>query len=162
VDENDVDVPPGEVGELLISGPGHEGIPQPTGSYRYHPEGGWLHTGDLARQDEDGYTYIVDRKKEMIIRGGYNVYPREIEEVFYSHPNVVDVAVLGLPNVDLGEEVGAAVVLRPGAETTPEELRQYVKERVAPYKYPRVIKLVEELPRNASGKVLKREISLVG
>ena len=98
----------------------------------------------------------------MIIRGGYNVYPREIEEVFYSHPNVVDVAVLGLPNVDLGEEVGAAVVLRPGAETTPEELRQYVKERVAPYKYPRVIKLVEELPRNASGKVLKREISLDG
>jgi long-chain acyl-CoA synthetase len=104
----------------------------------------------------------VDRKKEMIIRGGYNVYPREIEEVFYSHPNVVEVAVLGLPNADLGEEVAAAVVLRPGAETTPEELRQYVKERVAPYKYPRVIKLVEELPRNSSGKVLKREISLDG
>jgi long-chain acyl-CoA synthetase len=163
VDENDVDVPPGEVGELLISGPGvmKEYLNQPEATATTL-RGGWLHTGDLARQDEDGYTYIVDRKKEMIIRGGYNVYPREIEEVFYSHPNVVDVAVLGLPNVDLGEEVGAAVVLRPGAETTPEELRQYVKERVAPYKYPRVIKLVEELPRNASGKVLKREISLVG
>jgi long-chain acyl-CoA synthetase len=161
VDENDEDVPHGEVGELLISGPGvmKEYLNQPEATATTL-RGGWLHTGDLARQDEDGYTYIVDRKKEMIIRGGYNVYPREIEEVFYSHPNVIEVAVLGLPNADLGEEVAAAVVLRPGAETTPEELRQYVKERVAPYKYPRVIKLVDELPRNSSGKVLKREISL--
>jgi long-chain acyl-CoA synthetase len=163
VDKNDEDVPPGEVGELIIIGPGvmKEYLNQPEATATTL-RGGWLHTGDLARQDEDGYTYIVDRKKEMIIRGGYNVYPREIEEVFYSHPNVVEVAVLGFPDADLGEEVAAAVVLRPGAATTPEELRQYVKERVAPYKYPRVIKLVEELPRNSSGKVLKREISLDG
>ena len=122
--------------------------------------GGWLHTGDLARRDEDGYTYIVDRKKEMINRGGYSVYPREIEEVFYTHPGVVEVAVFGIFHADLGEEVAAAVVLRPGDRTTPEELREYIKERVAPYKYPRVIKLVDDLPKSPSGKILKREISL--
>jgi long-chain acyl-CoA synthetase len=96
----------------------------------------------------------------MIIRGGYNVYPREIEEVLYEHPAVMEVAVLGVPDPDLGEEVAAAVVLRPKTETTAEELRRFVKERVAAYKYPRVIKFVYELPRNSSGKVLKREISL--
>ena len=122
--------------------------------------GGWLHTGDLARMDEDGYIYIVDRKKEMIIRGGYNVYPREIEEVLYQHPDVLEGAVIGVPHADLGEEVAAAVVLRPGVKTSPDELRQYVKDRVAPYKYPRIIKFVTELPKTSTGKILKREISL--
>ncbi|MEW6555263.1 MAG: long-chain fatty acid--CoA ligase [Actinomycetota bacterium] len=160
VDDDDNDVPPGEVGELIVSGPGvmKEYLNQPEAT-EATLRGGWLHTGDLALQDEDGYFFIVDRKKEMIIRGGYNVYPREVEEVFYSHPAVLEAAVLGIPHADLGEEVGAAVVLRPGAEASPDELRRFVKERVAPYKYPRVIRIVGELPRNSAGKVLKREIS---
>ena len=108
--------------------------------------------------DEDRYIYIVDRKKEMIIRGGYNVYPREIEEILYTHPDVVEAAVVGVPHLDLGEEVAAAVVLRQGACATPEELSQFVKERVAPYKYPRRIQLVKELPRSQTGKILKRSI----
>ena len=120
--------------------------------------GGWLHTGDLARRDEDGYIYIVDRKKEMIIRGGYNVYPREIEEILYTYPDVVEAAVMGIPHIDLGEEVAAVVVIRKGAFVTPEELSQFVKERVAPYKYPRRIRVVEELPKSHTGKILKRTI----
>ena len=120
--------------------------------------GGWLHTGDLARMDKDGYIYIVDRKKDLIIRGGYNIYPREIEEVLYAHKDVSEAAVLGIPHDDLGEEVAAVIVLRPGAEVTADELRQYVKEQVAPYKYPRVIKFEEELPKTAAGKILKRAI----
>ena len=118
--------------------------------------GGWLHTGDLARTDKEAYIYIVDRKKDMIIRGGYNVYPREVEEIFYTHPDVVEAAVVGVPHPDLGEEVAAAVVLRQGTRTTTEELRQFVKERVAPYKYPRRIRLVKELPKSQTGKVLRK------
>ena len=161
VDDNDNDMTPGDVGELIIRGPGvmKEYLNQPEATATTL-RGGWLHTGDLARRDKDGYTYIVDRKKELIIRGGYNVYPREIEEVFYEHPAVMEVAVLGMPHPDLGEEVAAAVVLRPGAEATADELRGFMRERVAPYKYPRVIKLVDELPKSSSGKILKREIEL--
>ncbi len=120
VDDADNDVVPGEIGELIIAGPGvmKEYLNQPDATTATL-KGGWLHTGDLALQDEDGYFFIVDRKKEMIIRGGYNVYPREVEEVFYAHPAVLEVAVLGLPHADLGEEVAAAVVLRPGAEASP-------------------------------------------
>ncbi len=159
VNDQDEDVPTGGVGELIVRGPGV------MKGYHNQPEataetirGGWLYTGDLARQDEDGYLYIVDRKKDMIIRGGYNVYPREIEEILYTHPEVMEAAVLGIPDPDLGEEVAAAVVLRPGAQTTPEELRQFVKEQVAPYKYPRRIFLVGELPKGPTGKILKRSI----
>ena len=119
---------------------------------------GWFHSGDLARVDDDGYYFIVDRKKELIIRGGYNVYPREIEEVLYEHPAVRECAVIGLPHAVLGEEVGAAVALKPGADTTPEELRAYVKSQVAAYKYPRHVWLVDALPKGATGKILKREI----
>jgi long-chain acyl-CoA synthetase len=106
--------------------------------------------------DEERYIYIVDRKKDMIIRGGYNVYPREIEEILYTHPDVVEAAVVGVSHPDLGEEVSAVVVLRQGTRTTPEELRQFVKERVAPHKYPRRIRLVKELPKSQTGKVLKK------
>jgi long-chain acyl-CoA synthetase len=120
--------------------------------------GGWFHTGDIAKVDEDGYFFIVDRKKELIIRGGYNVYPREIEEVIYSHPAVREAAVVGVPHDDLGEEVGAAVALRDGEDVSPDDLRAYVKERVAAYKYPRAIWLVDELPKGPTGKILKREI----
>jgi long-chain acyl-CoA synthetase len=101
---------------------------------------------------------IVDRKKDMIIRGGYNVYPREIEEVLYEHPAVAEAAVIGLPHPALGEEVGAAVTLKPGADATAEELRDYVKAQVAAYKYPRKVWIVDELPKGPTGKILKREI----
>jgi long-chain acyl-CoA synthetase len=120
---------------------------------------GWLRSGDLARQDEDGYFYIVDRKKDMIIRGGYNVYPREIEEVLHEHPAVALAAVVGVAHPHLGEEIAAAVVLRPGAHATPDELREFVKDRVAAYKYPREVWLVDKLPTGPSGKILKREIT---
>jgi long-chain acyl-CoA synthetase len=119
---------------------------------------GWFRTGDLARQDDDGYFFIVDRKKDLIIRGGYNVYPREVEEVLYEHPAVAETAVVGVPHPTHGEEVGAAVVLRPGAEATPAELRAFCKERVAAYKYPRHVWLEAALPKTATGKLLRREV----
>jgi len=159
VNDQDEDVPIGEVGELIIRGPGvMKGYFNQPGATAETLRGGWLHTGDLARMDEGRYIYIVDRKKEMIIRGGYNVYPREIEEILYTHPDVVEAAVVGVPHPDLGEEVAAAVVLRQGACSTSEGLRQFVKERVAPHKYPRRIQLMKELPKSHTGKILKRAI----
>lgn len=119
---------------------------------------GWLHTGDLGRVDQDGYLWIVGRKRDVIIRGGCNVYPREVEDVLYEHPDVADATVVGIPDPDLGEEVGAAVVLRPGARATAEELRAYVKARLAAYKYPRKVWLADALPKGPTGKILKREI----
>jgi len=161
VNDRDEDVPMGAVGELIVLGPGvmkgYLNQPEATAEVL---RGGWLHTGDLARMDEDGYIYIVDRKKEMIIRGGYNVYPREIEEILYTHPDVIEAAVVGVPHHDLGEEVAAMVVLRKGASATSEELKQFVKERVAPYKYPRRVDLVNELPKGHTGKILKRDLRL--
>jgi long-chain acyl-CoA synthetase len=121
------------------------------------PEG-WLSTGDLGRLDEDGDLFIVDRKKEMIIRGGYSVYPREVEEVLYEHPAVLEAAVVGVPHETLGEDVAALVVVR--ATVSPDELQRWAKERVAAYKYPRHVVLVDELPKGPTGKILKREISL--
>jgi long-chain acyl-CoA synthetase len=160
VDERDRDVKRGEVGELIVRGPGvMKGYLHQTEATEETLRGGWLHTGDLARQDEEGYIYIVDRKKDMVIRGGYNVYPREVEEILYTHPAVSEAAVLGVPHSDLGEEVAALVVLRPGTNATSEEIRAFVKERVAPYKYPRLLKLVKELPKSVTGKILKRAIS---
>ncbi|MFE8949473.1 long-chain fatty acid--CoA ligase [Streptomyces sp. NPDC007856] len=120
---------------------------------------GWLRTGDLARVDADGYYYIVDRKKDLIIRGGYNVYPREIEEVLYEHPAVAEAAVIGMPHVTLGEEVAAVVALRHGSAAGPDELREFVRERVAAYKYPREVWLVDALPKGPTGKILKRQIT---
>ncbi|MFH8800883.1 long-chain fatty acid--CoA ligase [Streptomyces sp. NPDC017936] len=160
LDDRGQDVGAGEIGELAVRGPnlmkGYWNRPQETAAAV--PDG-WLRTGDLARRDEDGYLYIVDRKKDMIIRGGYNVYPREIEEVLHEHPAVALAAVVGVPHEQLGEEIAAAVVLRPGAAATVEELRQYVKDRVAAYKYPRAVWLMDALPMGPSGKILKREIS---
>ncbi|MGW2485784.1 long-chain-fatty-acid--CoA ligase [Streptomyces sp. NPDC001606] len=161
LDDTGRDVAPGEVGELAVRGPnlmkGYWNLPAETAEAV--PDG-WLRTGDLARQDEDGYLFIVDRKKDLIIRGGYNVYPREIEEVLHEHPAVALAAVLGVPDARLGEEVAAAVVLRPGAQAEPEELREFVRERVAAYKYPRRVWLTEALPLGPSGKILKREITV--
>jgi long-chain acyl-CoA synthetase len=159
VDEEDHEVPQGEVGEIIISGPnvmkGYWQRPEATAEAI---SDGWFHTGDLARVDEDGYFFIVDRKKDLVIRGGYNVYPREIEEVLYEHPAVAEAAVIGLPHPSLGEEVGAAVALKPGAAVTPEELRDYVKGQVAAYKYPRHVWIVDALPKGPTGKIVKREI----
>jgi long-chain acyl-CoA synthetase len=161
VDEAGNDVSPGDVGEIAIRGDnvmaGYWNRPEETAETV--PDG-WLRSGDLARQDEDGYFFIVDRKKDVIIRGGYNVYPREIEEVLYEHPDVLEAAVLGLPHAHLGEEVAAAVVLTPGGRATEDELRSFVKARVAPYKYPREIRIVPSLPKGSTGKILKREIQL--
>jgi long-chain acyl-CoA synthetase len=119
---------------------------------------GWFRTGDVGRVDEDGYYFIVDRKKEMIIRGGFNIYPREIEEVLHEHPAVMETAVVGIPHDDLGEDVGAAVVLKPGEHADTEEIKQFVKARVAAYKYPRLVWFEDELPKGPTGKILRREI----
>ena len=159
VDDQDHELPQGEVGEIVISGhnvmKGYWKRPDATAETIVD---GWLHTGDLARVDEDGYFFIVDRKKDLIIRSGYNVYPREIEEVLYEHPEVREAAVVGVPHDEYGEEIGAAVSLTDGAQVTTEELRDYVRERVAAYKYPRDVWIVDDLPKGPTGKILKREI----
>jgi len=121
---------------------------------------GWLSTGDVGRLDDDGYLYLVDRKKEIVIRGGYNVYPREVEEVLYAHPDVLEAAVVGVPHDTLGEEVAAVVALRPGSTLEAESLKAWARERVAAYKYPRTIVVVDELPKGPTGKILKRAIRL--
>jgi long-chain acyl-CoA synthetase len=159
VDEGGEEVATGEIGEILIKG--HNVMK----GYWERPEAtaeairdGWFATGDLAKVDDDGYFFIVDRKKELIIRGGYNVYPREVEEVLYEHPAVLEAAVVGIPHDDLGEEVGAAVALKAGESVDVEELKAFVKAQVAGYKYPRRVWLVDELPKGPTGKILKREI----
>jgi long-chain acyl-CoA synthetase len=161
VDLDGVEVPQGQTGEIQIRGhnvmKGYWNLPEATTATI--TADGWLNTGDVGRVDEDGYFYIVDRTKDMIIRGGYNVYPREIEEVFYEHPEVAEAAVVGIPHDSLGEEVGAAVALKKDATVTSEELRDYVKARVAAYKYPRQVWLVDELPKGPTGKVQKRDIT---
>jgi long-chain acyl-CoA synthetase len=159
VDDDDNDVPQGEVGEIVIRGhnvmKGYWNKPDETGDTL---RDGWLHTGDMAKIDEDGYFFIVDRKKDLIIRGGYNVYPREIEEVLYEHPAVREAAVIGIADDKLGEEVGAAVALKDGEDASAQELRDFVKEQVAAYKYPRRVWFVDDLPKGPTGKILKREI----
>jgi long-chain acyl-CoA synthetase len=161
VDEDGNDVEQGEVGEIAIHGPNVM-----KGYWRKHDatqeaiKDGWFHTGDMAKVDDDGYFFIVDRKKELIIRGGYNVYPREVEEVLYEHPAVLEAAVVGVPDDKMGEEIGAAVVLKPGEDVSVEELRDYVKGEVASYKYPRRVWIVDELPKGPTGKILKREVKV--
>ncbi len=163
VDEDDNEVPRGEVGEIVIRGhnimKGYWNKPEATAEAI---RDGWFHSGDMGRQDEDGYFYVVDRKKDMIIRGGYNVYPREVEELLYEHPAIREAAVVGVPHPEWGEEVGAAVVLEPGAEVAPEEISAWVRERIAAYKYPRVVWFLEDLPKGPTGKVLKRRIEPPG
>jgi long-chain acyl-CoA synthetase len=159
VGEDGNEVAQGEVGEIVIKGHnvmnGYWNRPDATTETI---EDGWFHSGDMATVDEDGYFFIVDRKKDMIIRGGYNVYPREIEEVLYEHPAVREAAVVGMPHDEFGEEVGAAVTLKEGSQASAEELRNFVKDQVAAYKYPREIWFVHELPKGPTGKILKREI----
>src|SRR5699024_6970559 len=150
---------PDEVGELWISGPvvmkGYWNRPEETAQTLID---GWLRTGDLGRLDEDGFVYIVDRSKDMIIRGGYNVYPREVEEVLYENPDITEVAVLGVPDSYYGEEVAAVVSLRAGATLDTEELRRWAKERLSAYKVPHLVRFVTELPKGPTGKILKRAV----
>jgi long-chain acyl-CoA synthetase len=161
VDDDGNEVAPGEVGEIVIKGhnvmKGYWRKPEETGDAI---RDGWFHSGDMAKVDEDGYFFIVDRKKELIIRGGYNVYPREIEEVLYEHPAVREAAVIGVPDDAMGEEVGAAVVLKDGESVEASDLQAHVKGEVAAYKYPRKIWFVDELPKGPTGKILKREIKM--
>jgi long-chain acyl-CoA synthetase len=161
-DDDGNEVAQGEVGEIVIRG--HNIMKgywnRDDANKEAITEEGWFRTGDMAKVDEDGYFFIVDRKKDLIIRGGYNVYPREIEEVLYEHPAIQEAAVVGVPHDELGEEVGAAVVLKEGESVEAEELKSYVKEQVAAYKYPRRIWFVDELPKGPTGKILKREIEV--
>jgi fatty-acyl-CoA synthase len=156
VDENDRDVSTGQVGELVIRGPnvfvGYWGLPEATAeAFR----GGWFHTGDLGRMDAEGFITLVDRKKEMIITGGENVYPIEVEQVLYRHPSVREVAVVGVPHAKWGETPIAVVALNDGAQVTGEERIGYARERLSHFKCPTRVEYVAELPRNATSKVLK-------
>ena len=170
VDADGTDVPVGEVGEIVIAGhnimKGYWHQPEATAGAMMKGEGeaggDWFRTGDLARVDEDGYFYIVDRKKDVIIRGGYNVYPREVEEVLYEHPAVAEAAVVGIPHDELGEEIGAAVKLKPGETVTADQLIAFARDRIAPYKYPRNVWLVPGLPKGPTGKILRREVHSPG
>ncbi|MCL6448353.1 MAG: long-chain fatty acid--CoA ligase [Armatimonadetes bacterium] len=159
VDKNNREVKPGEVGEIIVRGPGvfkgYWEMPEATAEAF---TGDWFHTGDLGKADEDGYIYIVDRKKDMLICGGYNVYPREVEEVLYTHPAVLEAAVLGVPDPIKGEIPKAFIVLKPDAVADETEIITYCKERLAAYKAPRAVEFRKELPKSATGKILKREL----
>jgi fatty-acyl-CoA synthase len=156
VDDQDRDVPTGEVGELICRGPNvMKGYYKDEEATRKALRGGWLHTGDLAKMDEEGFIYIVDRKKDMIVSGGENIYPREIEEILYSHPKIEDTAIIGVPDSIWGESVRAVIVLKKGETMTEEEVIEYCKSHLASYKKPKSVEFVESLPRNPSGKVLK-------
>jgi long-chain acyl-CoA synthetase len=161
VDGQDQELPTGQehVGEIVLRGhnvmKGYRGRPEATAEAM---RGGWFHTGDLGYRDEDDFVFIVDRKKDLVIRGGFNVYPREIEEVLNEHPAVLEAAVIGRPDDRLGEEVVAFISLRPGASAEPHEVIAFCKERMAAYKYPREVTVLDDLPKGPSGKVLKTEL----
>ncbi|MFA8438435.1 class I adenylate-forming enzyme family protein [Pueribacillus sp. YX66] len=159
VDEDGNRLPPNEVGELIVSGPnvlkGYYGKPEET---KKALRDGWLHTGDMARIDEEGYLFIVDRKKDLIIRGGFNVYPRDLEELLMTHPDVAEAGVVGVPSPRMGEEVVAYVVKRKGSMITEEDLKQFCQDKLAKYKTPRFIKIVGYMPRNLIGKIDKKKL----
>ncbi|MBB3036257.1 long-chain-fatty-acid--CoA ligase [Hoyosella altamirensis] len=150
---------PGELGEICVRGEnvmkGYLGRPTATAEAFID---GWFRTGDIGKTDDDGYFYIVDRKKSLIIRGGYNIYPREVEEVLYEHPDIVEAAVIGIPHPTLGEEVGAAIAVRPGTTVETAAISEFVKARLAAYKYPRHVWVLDELPKGPTGKILRREV----
>ncbi|MFD1848767.1 class I adenylate-forming enzyme family protein [Oceanobacillus bengalensis] len=159
VDEEGIELPPGEVGELLVQGdnvtPGYFRNEEAT---RAGLKDGWLHTGDMAKIDEDGYLFIVDRKKDLIIRGGFNIYPRDLEELLAKHEAVSEVAVIGVPSESMGEEILACVVKKEGVDISEEELIKYCQVHLAKYKTPRQVVFVDELPRNGVGKILKMHL----
>ncbi len=151
--------PCGEIGELLVRGPqvmqGYWKLPQETADTLRE---GWLYTGDIARMDEEGYVFVVDRKKDMFISCGYNVYPREIDEVLYEHPKVLDAVAIGVPDLYRGEMVKAFIVIKPGEDLTEEEVIQFSKVRLAPYKVPRSVEFRQSLPKSMVGKVFRKEL----
>jgi len=157
--EDGAELPPGEVGEIVTSGPqvvpGYWGKPEATAESL---PGGELRTGDVGFMDEQGWFYLVDRKKDMINAAGYKVWPREVEDVLYGHPAVREAAVVGVPDEYRGESVKAFVSLKPGSSVTPEEVIAFARERMAAYKYPRTVEVVEELPKTTTGKILRREL----
>lgn len=159
VDPEDRPLPAGERGEVVIRGhnimKGYLGRPEETAEAM---RGGWFHTGDIGTFDEEGYLYIVDRLKDMIIRGGFNVYPREVEELLVTHPDVSLAAVVGVPDERYGEEIKAFIVPKAGTTPDPDAIIEWTHERIAGYKYPRIVEVRESLPLNATGKVLKREL----
>jgi len=159
VDVNGRQVPVGEVGELVVRGPnvmkGYYKMPEETAMTI---RDGWLYTGDLAKEDDEGYFYIVDRKKDMIIVGGYNVYPREVEEVLFAHDNVVEAAVVGYPDPNFGEAVHAYIVLKEVAATTTDDILAYCAQHMVKYKVPTVVEILDELPKNTTGKILRRSL----
>jgi long-chain acyl-CoA synthetase len=161
VSEDGDELPQGEPGEIAIKGPnvmrGYWNRPDATAEVM---RGDWFLSGDVGKKDEDGYYFIVDRIKDLIIRGGYNVYPREVEEVLYEHPAIREAAVVGVPHDEFGEEIGAAVALKEGADATADEIQAFVKEQVAAYKYPRQVWIVDDLPKGPTGKILKRSIEV--
>jgi long-chain acyl-CoA synthetase len=169
LDDGKTDLPVGEVGELLMHGPmlmrGYHGMPTETANaLREGPDGKlWLYTGDIARMDEDGYFYIVDRKKDMALIGGFNVYPRNVEDVLMEHPAVQEVGVAAIPHPDpkkMGQEaLKAWVVIFEGETVSEEALIEFAKKRLAPYEVPRRITFVDELPRTSVGKILRRELA---
>lgn len=159
VDDNMNELPPREFGEIVVKGPnvmmGYYNNPEATTETIVN---GWVRTGDIGYTDEDGYFFIVDRKKEMIIRGGENIYPREVEEVLFSHPKIAEAAVIGRPDPIWGEEVVAVIVLQPGQTLTLEEVQEFCKERMASYKAPRQVEFREDLPKTVTGKVAKKAL----
>lgn len=158
VDEFGKELPRGEVGELVVQGPnvmkGYLGMPEAT-STAFND--GWFYTGDLATMDEEGYIYIVDRKKDIIIVGGYNVYPREVEEVLYQHPAVVEAAVIGVPDREYGESVKAFVAVED-EQITMNDIIQFCQDKLVKYKLPKRVEFFKELPKNSTGKILRREL----
>jgi long-chain acyl-CoA synthetase len=158
-DDGGRDVPLGEVGEIVVEGPqvvpGYWGKPEETAGAL---TGGALKTGDIELMSPDGWVYIVDRKKDMISASGYKVWPREVEDVLAEHPAVREAAVVGVPDQYRGENVKAYVSLKPGMSVTPEDLIGHCRERLAAYKYPRIVELIDELPKSAAGKILRREL----
>ncbi|MGC8810224.1 MAG: long-chain-fatty-acid--CoA ligase [bacterium] len=163
LESGECELPPGEEGELCISGPqvmkGYWNRPEETAKTLRQ---GWLYTGDIARMDEEGYFYIVDRKKDMIICGGYNVYPREVEEVLYMHPKIMEACVIGVPDPYRGETVKAFVVLKKGEKSTPEEIIDFCRQNLARYKAPTIIEFREELPKSHVGKILRKALRAEG
>lgn len=159
VNEMGEELPNNEVGELIVRGPnvmkGYYKQPEETAAAI---RDGWLYTGDLARRDENGYFYIVDRKKDLVIVGGFNVYPREVEEVLFSHREIVEAAVVGVPDANFGEEVHAYVVLTEGSEATEQSLQEFCAKRLVKYKVPKHIEFLDELPKNTTGKILRRSL----
>ena len=158
-DDGDTALPTGEVGEICVKGPnvmlGYYRNPEETAKTI---RGGWLRTGDMGRLDEDSFLFIVERKKDLIIRGGFNIYPRDVEEAVYGFPKTAEAAVIGVPDALMGEAVAAFVVLKPGQTATAEEVIAFCETRLARYKCPKEVRFVEALPKSPIGKILRKEL----